>query len=126
MSRYLLDTSAIIWYLRGREDARRIISDIKTASVPGCSALSLLEIVVGERKSERQATREFLDALRVVPVHRREATLAGELIKDFQARGFTLDVIDAVIGATCLIHDLVLVTYNPKHFPLSDLKLYPM
>ncbi len=50
--------------------------------------------------------------------------LAGELIRRFRAQGLTLDRPDAIIGATAIAHGLVLVTYNARHFPMPELRLY--
>jgi predicted nucleic acid-binding protein len=52
------------------------------------------------------------------------ADMAGEYIRRYRAQGITLDKPDAIIGATAVLHDLVLVTYNPKHFPMPELQLY--
>jgi predicted nucleic acid-binding protein len=45
-------------------------------------------------------------------------------VRHFQAKGITLDKPAAIIGATAMVHGLVLVTYNAKHFPMPELRLY--
>lgn len=125
MSRYLLDSDVVIWLLRGREETRALLDDINVAGVPCCSALTVAEVVVGERPKEKKATRELLDSLKVVPLGYEESVLAGELIKSHRSKGNTLSFVDAGIAATCLHNDLVLVTYNSKHYQMRNLKMLP-
>jgi predicted nucleic acid-binding protein len=125
VDRALLDSDVIIWYLRGREHARRWLDQLKKGGVPCCSALSVTEIVIGMRPREVSATREFLEALDVVPVERPVAWRAGELIREYARRGVTLDFVDATIAATCLAHQLVLATYNIGHYPMTGLRKAP-
>ena len=80
MARVLLDTDVIIWYLRGRESVHAWVQEISRDGVPRCSALSVTEVVSGMRPKEESATREFLQALRVIDVDRGIAWHAGELI----------------------------------------------
>jgi predicted nucleic acid-binding protein len=121
-SRALLDTDVLIWHLRGRESTRRWIEALKAGGVPCCSALSVTEIVLGMRPKEEAATRAFLDALDVIPVDRRVAWRAGELIRAYAGRGVTLDFVDAAIAATCLTYGLILATYNVRHYPMPELE----
>lgn len=118
-----MDTDVIIWYLRGREPIRAWVHELSKPDVPRCSVLSVTEIVAGMRPKEEPATREFLQALRVIDVDRSVAWLAGELIRGYGRRGTTLDFVDATIAATCLRHRLALATYNVKHYPIHELRL---
>lgn len=122
MDRVLLETDVIIWYLRGRESIRAWVLELSKDDVPRCSALSVTEVVAGMRPREEPATREFLQALRVIDVDRGVAWLAGELIRGYGRRGITLDFVDAAIAATCLGHRLALATYNVKHYPMHELR----
>lgn len=122
VSRALLDTDVIIWFLRGREETRRWVDQLKVHGVPCCSSLSVTEIVLGMRPNEEAGTRTFLEALDVFPPGREVSWLAGGLIRDHARQGVTLDFVDATIAATCLTHGLVLATYNSKHCPMPELE----
>lgn len=122
MARALLDTNLIIWHLRGREHARRWISELSKFGVPCSSALSVTEVVAGIRRGGEPDTRAFLDAVDVIPVSREIAWQAGDLIREYARRGVTLDFVDATIAATCLAHRLRLATYNVRHFPMPQLR----
>ena len=122
VARVLLDTDVIIWYLRGRESVHAWVQEISRDGVPRCSALSVTEVVSGMRPKEESATREFLQALRVIDVDRGIAWHAGELIRSRGREEVTLDFVDATIAATCLRHRLALATYNLRHYPISELR----
>lgn len=122
MAKYLLDTSTIIWVLRGKEETVRLVNKIKEEGVPGCSALSIYEVLVGIRKGEEQRTSRFLQALHVYPVDRKVATLAAEYSRKYRSKGKVLNPIDAMIAATCLVNDLTLVTYDLRDYPLAELR----
>ncbi len=53
------------------------------------------------------------------------ADLTGDLLRQYRAQGMILSKPDAMIGATAIHHNLVLVTYNPQHFPMPEIQLYP-
>ena len=49
---------------------------------------------------------------RILPVEGKIACLWGELLGESESRGIKLPVIDSLIAATALFHDLVVVTRN--------------
>ena len=126
MSRFLLDSDIIIWHLRGRPEVTQMLRDLQRAGLPACSALSVLEVQLGVKKGEEEKTERFLGSLKVFDVNREIATIAARLIRDCKPKGITLDLPDAVIAGTCIRHELTLVTYNTKHYPIADLKFYPL
>ena len=126
MSKFLLDTDVIIWHLRGRRDVTRALTELQAFGVPSCSALSILEVQVGVKKGEEAKTDLFLGSLVVVDVTRKIADKAAVSIRELRAKGVTIDLPDAIIAATCLVHGLTLVTYNKKHYPFPKLAFHPL
>jgi predicted nucleic acid-binding protein len=126
MSKFLLDTDVIIWHLRGRPEVTRALRELQAFGVPSCSALSILEVQVGVKKGEETKTDLFLGSLKVFDVTRQIADKAGALVREQRTKGVTLDLPDAVIAATCLLHDLNFVTYNTKHYPITGLVFHPL
>lgn len=121
MSKALLDTDVIIWFLRGRESTRHWLDELKAGGVPCCSALSVTEVVLGMRPNEEAATLAFLESLEVIPPDREIAWKAGEWIREYARRGITLDFVDATIAATCFTRGLILASYNVRHYPMSEI-----
>ena len=126
MSKFLLDSDVIIWHLRGRKEVTEVLRDLQRFGLPACSALSVLEIQLGVKKGEEEKTNRFLESLRIFDVDMEIASKAAQLIRRSKARGVTLDLPDSVIAATCILHDLILVTYNTKHYPLSEINFHPL
>ena len=126
MSRFLLDSDVIIWHLRGQKDVTEMLRDIQRFGLPACSALSVLEIQLGVKTGEEEKTDRFLKSLRIFDVNMEIASKAAQLIRQYKVRGLTLDLPDSVIAATCILHELILVTYNTKHYPISEIKFHPM
>lgn len=125
MSKYLLDSDIIIWHLRGRREITEMLKDLQRSGLPGCSAISVLEVQLGVKtKDEEGKTNRFLESLKVIDVNMDIARIAAQLIRQYKAKGVTMDLPDAIIASTCILHDLILVTYNRKHYPISELKFH--
>lgn len=126
MSRFLLDSDVIIWHLRGRKEVTEMLKGMQRYGVPGCSAISILEVEMGVKKGEEEKTNRFLKALKVFDVSREVASKAAQIVRDHKSKGLTLGLGDAIIAGTCLINNLILVTYNRKHYPAEILEFYPV
>ncbi len=123
MADYLLDSDVVIWHLRGRESVVQRVIDLSERGRLGLSVITRAEVIQGMREPEREDTYGFLDACETLPVDRAAADRAGELVRVYRARGVTIDLPDALIGATALESEIPLYTCNPRHFPMTDLDL---
>lgn len=83
--------------------------------------MSILEVELGMKVGEEDATRRLLDSLRIISVSKEIAREAARFIRTYNARGKRIDFVDAVIAATCLEQGMILVTYNRKHYPMAGL-----
>ena len=124
MNRFFLDSDIIIWHLRGRKEITEMLKEIQSFGLPGCSALSVLEVQVGVRKEEEEKTDRFLRSLKIFDVNREIASKAAQLIREYKVKGITIDLPDGVIAGTCILHDLILVTLNKKHYPIPQLRFH--
>ena len=78
------------------------------------------------RPHEAEATAELIDTLEYVDISREAARDAGELRREWQGKGKTLSLPDALIGAVALRSDMTLLTDNVRHFSMLHLKLLPL
>jgi predicted nucleic acid-binding protein len=125
MSKYLLDSNVIINFLLGRKSAIFLLQDIKKIDPePSTSPICIAEIQLGVKEIEIEKTNLFLDSLEIFDLTREVANLAGKYIRDYRNLGITLNFIDTLIAATCIVNCLVLITFNLKHYKISDLKLF--
>lgn len=124
MSRFLLDSDVIIWHLRGKKEVTGMLANFHKFGLPACSALSILEVQLGAKKGEEEKTESFLRSLKIFDVNIEIANKAAQLIREHRLKGVTLNLPDAIIASTCILYDLVLVTYNTKHYPISEIEFY--
>ena len=125
MSKYLLDSDTIIWHLRGRKEITEMLKDLQRSGLPACSTISALEVQLGVKtKDEEGKTNRFFESLKIFDVNMDIVKIAAQLIREYKAKGVTMDIPDSIIASTCLLHDLILVTYNRKHYPISELKFH--
>jgi tRNA(fMet)-specific endonuclease VapC len=126
MSNYLLDSDIMIWHLRGQKAVTEMLRGLQRFGVPACSALSVLEVQLGVKQGEEDKTDRFLRSLKIIDVNWVVANKAAQLIRENKIKGITFDLPDAIIAATCILHDLVLVTYNKRHYPMPQIKFHPL
>jgi len=123
MAEFLLDSDLVIWHLRGHASVVELVLSLARKGRLALSAIARAEVLVGMREPERELTLLFLDSCGTLPVTAATADRAGEIIRDFRARGVTISLPDALIGATALLSSIPLYTCNPKHYPMPDLDL---
>jgi len=128
---YLLDSDVLIDYLRGKQDAVELVDglagvqlEVEKAQLLACSSLTITEIYAGMRSHEKARTDAIIGALICLPPTLEIAKLAGTYIHNYRTQGITLTPIDALIAATAVIHKLVLVTGNAKHYPMPEIQLH--
>jgi predicted nucleic acid-binding protein len=126
MADFLLDTNIVVDFLRGHEGTIALWAKLIDQGELCLSAISYLEIVAGIRPNEQNASYDVLAELTALPLDTYVADQAGQLVARYRARGITLDIADAAVAATAILHDLTVVTYNKRHFPMPELALYPI
>ena len=119
----LVDTDVLIWYMRGNENAFQTIEDLKTFSI---SVVTYMELVQGMRnKKELNSLRLALRNWNARVVYISEEISAKAMF--FVEQHFlshTLELADALIGASAVAYSLPLLTGNHKHYKvLSDLEI---
>jgi predicted nucleic acid-binding protein len=124
MADYLLDSNVLIQHLRGHQPTTTLLTRLALEGQLGIVAISRTEVLAGMREYERKATLRFLNALACYVVDRHVADLAGEWLRRYRQQGVTLDIADALISAAACHYDLILLTYNPRHFPMPELRQY--
>jgi tRNA(fMet)-specific endonuclease VapC len=127
MAIYLLDTSVIIDALNQKRGRWQLLGSlVEAGDTLACSVVTLTEIYAGVRPKEMALTQQFLDAMEHYQLDSRLARDAGLLKNEWAKQGQTLGVVDLIIAATALAHNLVLMTDNRKDFPMEQFALYPL
>ena len=115
----LLDTDALIDFLRGRDEAISFVSARSERIV--MSSVSVAELYAGVRGgkegTEQVALDDLLGLFRVVPVTVDIGRL-GRLYKRDYGASHGVGLADAIIAATATLEDAALETLNVKHYPM--------
>jgi hypothetical protein len=121
----ILDTTMLVDIIRRKEVALDYLDGIsKGADIPRLSIVTSMELIIGCRnKNEVRKVEELLadyDVLDITPLISRKAY---RLISQF-SKSHGLVIPDALIAATALVENAVLVTSNVRHFSMiKELRL---
>lgn len=127
MTRYLLDTTALIDFSKGREPARtRIQAWIDGGDELGVCAVNVAEFYAGLPPQQRALWEQFLGALQLWAITRDAAIQAGIWRYDFARQGVALTTTDTLVAAVAEEQQAILVTNNLKDYPMSGLQLLPL
>jgi predicted nucleic acid-binding protein len=127
MAIYLLDTSVIIDALNRKQGRWELLASlVEAGDTLSCSVVTVSEIFAGVRSEEIPLTERFLNALEHYDLDSQLARAAGLLKNEWARKGRTIGVVDMMIAATALAHNLTLMTDNRKDFPMPQLALYPL
>ena len=123
-AKYLLDSGLLIRHLRGQPKTVRLLRSLGKRERLAITSISRLEIHAGMREHERYKTKKLLSRFETHNMGADIADRAGEYIREYRSQGTSLSLPDAIIAATAIKHGLTLVTYNPKDFTISGLRLF--
>ena len=120
----LLDTDVLIWYLRGNKNAYELIHSIGEFAI---SAVTYMELVQGMRnKDELRNLKKALKQWRVKTIYMDTeiSALALFYVEEYFL-SHSMQLADALIGATCATHGMTLYTANDKHYRvIKDLEIF--
>jgi predicted nucleic acid-binding protein len=120
----LCDTDVIIEYMKGNEVAKKEIVEIGINNIT-VSSVSLMELFYGAlNKRELNQIKKALNNFNIIHVDTGISNKAVELIEKY-SKSYGLEPPDALIGATAIVRNIELFTYNSRDFKFIDgLKLY--
>jgi predicted nucleic acid-binding protein len=114
----LVDTSVLVDYLRGNQDAAQVLERERGSAPLHASEITRLEVLAGMRRAEEDATRSLLSTLIWHPVDADVAEQAGALGREWLRSHHNIDGADLAIAATAIRTGSHLLTRNVWHFPM--------
>ena len=119
----IVDTDVLIWYSKGHQKAIELIHRLDTFSI---SVVTYMEIIQGVRnKRELNTFKKALAILKVkiFQIDELVSTKAMFLVEQYSL-SHSMELADALIGATAIIKQLPLITGNDKHYKqLPEIKI---
>ncbi len=113
----LVDTDVLIWYLRGNSEAYTLIHSLPHICI---SSVTYMELVQGMRnKDELRTLQQTLKQWNIKTIYVNEEISAKALF--FVEEYFlshSMQLADALIGATATMYGMTLITANDKHYKI--------
>lgn len=120
VSGFLLDTTALIGFLRGDRKTVALLEILLNQAPLAACPVTVAEVFSGAREKEIVLTNQFLSSLNFYPVDYETACLAGRWRYSYAAKGVTLTLFDTLIAAVASQNNLALVTANSRHYPMAE------
>jgi predicted nucleic acid-binding protein len=121
----LIDSDILIEVSRGRDqdifESWREVAESEI--VPLCSPVSVAERWHGAFPQERVMLRELFATMPCVPIDLEIGERAGEYLRQF-AKSHNVELGDALIAATAVLHNAKLWTRNRRHYPMKEILFY--
>ena len=119
----LIDTDVIIWYMRGNTSSLKALEKNKGFSI---SVVTYMELVQGMRdKNELAALRKALKSWGTQLIYiTEEISSKAMFYVEQHYLSHSMQLADALIGATAVLHGLPLLTGNGRHYKvIKELEL---
>jgi len=124
LSKYLLDSDVMIAYLRDIKETVDFINSLfNNGETLACCSINVTEVYSGMKERQRTSTEKLIKNLQFFLVDFEIAKMAGNIMRYYRSQGITLGLTDATIAATAIYNDLILITYNKKHYPMEELSI---
>lgn len=124
MSRYMLDTSALIDFSKGFEPStQRVLQLLEQGSSLGVCAVNVTEFYAGVLPGTHPDWDEFIHALEYWEITRTAAIQAGVWRKTYAGKGRTLSTTDTLVAAVARERAAILLTDNDKHYPMPEIRV---
>jgi predicted nucleic acid-binding protein len=124
MTTYLLDTTVLVDYFRGRQHADTFLEHaVSEGHALALCSISVAELFSGLPERQRPPARELIDSVNYLEVPPEVAQLAGTIRFDAARKGITIHLPDAIVAAVAIANNATLVTANVRHFPMEELHL---
>lgn len=123
MTKYLLDTTALIDHLRGRSAVVALLSSLaREGHQMGLCCVNVAELYAGLSPQEQAKAERLMDSLDFYHVSREAAKQAGRFRFEYARRGVSITTADALIASAAIEEGAVLVTANVRDFPMTALQ----
>ena len=115
----LVDTDVLIWVSRGREQAIEYLDSLDRVLISDVTYMELIQGAMNKREADCiDQTLKNMNVRRLAIQHNISNRAVGLVRAYFHSH--SMQLADALIGATALAHNLELLSGNAKHFSVID------
>ncbi len=113
----IVDTSVIIQHIRTKDKFSTVFYQYIKQSNISISSVTSYELYIGATTIEKEDSVDtLLQGIEVLPFTDLIAVKAAEIFLQLKAKNQLIEFRDIFIAATCITHNLPIVTLNKKHF----------
>ena len=124
MAEILLDSDIIIAWLRGCEPISTVVIRLlDEGDSLVWTPVSVAEIFAGVRKTEEELAERLFLTLDSLTPSAEVGRKAGFYLSAY-AKSHSVELGDALIGASAAVHGLPLWTLNRNHYPMKDVRFF--
>ena len=120
---YLLDSDIIVWIIRGDKEIINIIENLGDSKSTQVSTITIAEIYKNVFPAEVTKTDECIYHHGIINVDDKIAKEAGLYWQQYHKKLKTLSLADCLIAATAKNLSFTLITFNTRHYPMTDIKV---
>jgi len=122
--RYLVDTDWIIDQLRGKEEVRDKLKELRPAGV-AVSIISIAELYEGIYSSrdpvkDQKILENLLTQFLTLGIDSEICKAFGKERSRLRQQRKVIDNFDLLIASTCLYHNLTILTNNRRHYEMVN------
>ena len=120
--RYLLDTDILIEVLRNNKQVAEQLKSLQRSGDAVCySPITKAEIHHGLRDGEETRTARLFEAMECLNIDDATGEKAGEYLRTFR-KSHGLELADALIAASAFQEQATFITFNRRHYPMTDIQ----
>ena len=119
---YIIDTDVCIDFLKGKDFAIELFSELLSKEDAFLSILTYYELLKGAYNQKEQTNIDnFVALFKILNLNENIIVTASGYYRKYRAKGMILSDVDCLIMATAKEHKLKIVTRNVKHYPEVEL-----
>lgn len=122
IKRFFIDSDILIDFLRGFKETQNFLFRLRNEGKLLISVINVVEVYSGKEirdEKKRKVIDGFISEFEIISLDENLAKVAGEIRANYQ-----LPFADAIVAATAIKMESILVTKNIKHFSkIKDLEL---
>lgn len=127
MTRYLLDTDALIDFLYNIAGSVQLVQGLFAQGDTPCTCeVVVAEVCAGLHAHEQAHAEQLLTSVEYLPTTPEAARQAGSWRYTYMRQGHTIPITDCLIAAVAALHGATVVTGNVRDFPMPELTLLPL
>jgi predicted nucleic acid-binding protein len=124
LTRYLLDSNVVMYWLNGVELARALLAELNSRGDGlAVDPVSVAETYSGVAPDQLDRVDFLLRAFEYWPIERPVARLAGEYRYKYAQERRKLPAADVLLGAHAISEGATLITNNEREFPMPELRI---